>query len=107
MGQYRPDLGTELAVSRTVTTGDMVRATLRGKRFRPGDYLVQGLLFATLLIALAVLVILIADVVDRAAPVLRDRAGDFVTSNTRSEEHTSELQSRPHLVCRLLLEKKK
>src|SRR3989442_2298174 len=29
------------------------------------------------------------------------------TSKERSEEHTSELQSRPHLVCRLLLEKKK
>src|SRR5690554_7769744 len=29
------------------------------------------------------------------------------THCTRSEEHTSELQSRPHLVCRLLLEKKK
>src|SRR5690554_7260231 len=28
-------------------------------------------------------------------------------SEVRSEEHTSELQSRPHLVCRLLLEKKK
>src|SRR5690554_7067130 len=28
-------------------------------------------------------------------------------TNPRSEEHTSELQSRPHLVCRLLLEKKK
>src|SRR5690554_5474402 len=28
-------------------------------------------------------------------------------ANERSEEHTSELQSRPHLVCRLLLEKKK
>src|SRR5258707_2794579 len=28
-------------------------------------------------------------------------------SNTRSEEHTSELQSRQYLVCRLLLEKKK
>src|SRR5690554_7085833 len=28
-------------------------------------------------------------------------------ANPRSEEHTSELQSRPHLVCRLLLEKKK
>src|SRR3989442_8070186 len=28
-------------------------------------------------------------------------------SEHRSEEHTSELQSRPHLVCRLLLEKKK
>src|SRR5690554_7745625 len=26
---------------------------------------------------------------------------------SRSKEHTSELQSRPHLVCRLLLEKKK
>src|SRR3989442_6937825 len=26
---------------------------------------------------------------------------------SRSEEHTSELQSRPHLVCRLLLEQKK
>src|SRR5436305_9387173 len=30
-----------------------------------------------------------------------------VTGVIRSEEHTSELQSRPHLVCRLLLEKKK
>src|SRR3989442_8675959 len=29
------------------------------------------------------------------------------TVGSRSEEHTSELQSRPHLVCRLLLEKKK
>src|SRR5690554_734919 len=29
------------------------------------------------------------------------------TPDIRSEEHTSELQSRPHLVCRLLLEKKK
>src|SRR5690554_7395506 len=30
-----------------------------------------------------------------------------LTKESRSEEHTSELQSRPHLVCRLLLEKKK
>src|SRR5436305_2643081 len=30
-----------------------------------------------------------------------------VEATGRSEEHTSELQSRPHLVCRLLLEKKK
>src|SRR5215813_1425198 len=33
--------------------------------------------------------------------------GRWRTSPARSEEHTSELQSRPHLVCRLLLEKKK
>src|SRR3989442_7697753 len=32
---------------------------------------------------------------------------DVVVEAWRSEEHTSELQSRPHLVCRLLLEKKK
>src|SRR5690554_7362994 len=32
---------------------------------------------------------------------------DFLPHGSRSEEHTSELQSRPHLVCRLLLEKKK
>src|SRR2546422_4967540 len=35
------------------------------------------------------------------SPDLTDRRGP------RSEEHTSELQSRLHLVCRLLLEKKK
>src|SRR3712207_8569389 len=35
------------------------------------------------------------------------RGGDLLTmSATRSEEHTSELQSRQYLVCRLLLEKK-
>src|SRR5687768_18178125 len=33
--------------------------------------------------------------------------GDFWHGRDRSEEHTSELQSRLHLVCRLLLEKKK
>src|SRR5215813_14408334 len=37
------------------------------------------------------------------APRTRGRTG----RPRRSEEHTSELQSRPHLVCRLLLEKKK
>src|SRR5439155_15575419 len=31
----------------------------------------------------------------------------ILLNRTRSEEHTSELQSRGHLVCRLLLEKKK
>src|SRR5207253_3446704 len=38
-----------------------------------------------------------------AARVLRRRSD----RRARSEEHTSELQSRGHLVCRLLLEKKK
>src|SRR5215813_1144271 len=35
------------------------------------------------------------------------RPRELPLSPARSEEHTSELQSRPHLVCRLLLEKKK
>src|SRR5690554_3993666 len=35
-----------------------------------------------------------------------DEAFPCETVRLRSEEHTSELQSRPHLVCRLLLEKK-
>src|SRR3712207_8419763 len=34
-------------------------------------------------------------------------AGDRACAFVRSEEHTSELQSRQYLVCRLLLEKKK
>src|SRR5436305_8930433 len=45
------------------------------------------------------------------ADPLGHRGGDLVhlagQLRLRSEEHTSELQSRPHLVCRLLLEKKK
>src|SRR5207253_5509958 len=36
-----------------------------------------------------------------------DSAGIAGVDKARSEEHTSELQSRGHLVCRLLLEKKK
>src|SRR5690554_7351990 len=40
-----------------------------------------------------------ANELDSAAP-------SGVSGILRSEEHTSELQSRPHLVCRLLLEKK-
>src|SRR5687768_17776032 len=38
---------------------------------------------------------------------LSSRPSAMLVSAARSEEHTSELQSRLHLVCRLLLEKKK
>src|SRR5690554_7559011 len=37
----------------------------------------------------------------------KDQFALYFSRSPRSEEHTSELQSRPHLVCRLLLEKKK
>src|SRR5690554_7518168 len=39
--------------------------------------------------------------------IIMDFISPFSMPSLRSEEHTSELQSRPHLVCRLLLEKKK
>src|SRR5687768_18315384 len=42
-----------------------------------------------------------------AAVAERDGEGALPGDGVRSEEHTSELQSRLHLVCRLLLEKKK
>src|SRR5690606_41352055 len=41
------------------------------------------------------------------SPPDRPSAATAGTSSPRSEEHTSELQSRENLVCRLLLEKKK
>src|SRR3712207_8641923 len=43
--------------------------------------------------------------VEYKCPIDQDVAG--VWAPMRSEEHTSELQSRQYLVCRLLLEKKK
>src|SRR5687768_17701501 len=46
---------------------------------------------------------------DRLEPLANRRGdvGERLRDEHRSEEHTSELQSRLHLVCRLLLEKKK
>src|SRR3989449_5441926 len=44
---------------------------------------------------------------DRELPIPGPNDPDGLAESDRSEEHTSELQSRLHLVCRLLLEKKK
>src|SRR5690625_6863173 len=46
----------------------------------------------------------VEDIQHFMSPLLSDL---YEPINLRSEEHTSELQSRGHLVCRLLLEKKK
>src|SRR5690625_5918199 len=43
---------------------------------------------------------------DDAQVITAVEEAGYSAAKTRSEEHTSELQSRGHLVCRLLLEKK-
>src|SRR3712207_8288041 len=51
----------------------------------------------------------VTEVVERPAAVrvrYQDLSGAVREEEARSEEHTSELQSRQYLVCRLLLEKK-
>src|SRR5947209_15400401 len=47
------------------------------------------------------------EAVTTAAPPSLPTSTSLLRMEHRSEEHTSELQSRQHLVCRLLLEKKK
>src|SRR3712207_7601157 len=49
----------------------------------------------------------VADRMNRSGELARYGNVDGIVALTRSEEHTSELQSRQYLVCRLLLEKKK
>src|SRR3712207_7750447 len=51
----------------------------------------------------------VARVIESNSALVQLEAGaiDLVRTEARSEEHTSELQSRQYLVCRLLLEKKK
>src|SRR2546429_9551304 len=55
----------------------------------------------------ALLHLLVAQVGPGQLDAARQRALRDLLELGRSEEHTSELQSRLHLVCRLLLEKKK
>src|SRR5690625_6568387 len=63
-------------------------------------YLSPLLTFLTALI-IPILIVSVRFITNRTGPLYKMR------QRRRSEEHTSELQSRGHLVCRLLLEKKK
>src|SRR3712207_8976962 len=47
-----------------------------------------------------------ASSMEELTSTVRQNADSAMQANARSEEHTSELQSRQYLVCRLLLEKK-
>src|SRR3989442_7431905 len=75
----------------------MIRRPPRSTLF-PYTTLFRSLILTTSLAVIGVI----------AAIILVLSVKKYPTGNEkRSEEHTSELQSRPHLVCRLLLEKKK
>jgi phosphate transport system permease protein len=63
---------------------DAVRRALRGRRADLRGTAFQAALFLGLLLALAVLVTLIGDVVVQSVPVWRDRGADFLTSNLSS-----------------------
>src|SRR2546422_10518487 len=111
----------DAASGRTLTYGqlaggaDRVAAGLAARGFEPGEVLA---LFApncpefalafhgTLAAGGVVTTINSLSTVQDATYQLRDARARFLVT-VRSEEHTSELQSRLHLVCRLLLEKKK
>src|SRR5262245_65280611 len=80
----------------------------------PGAWRGKGFLRLLLLLAAAALVAAVAanfgiarDYGYLRASILTGTAGGHYHTLARSEEHTSELQSLRHLVCRLLLEKKK
>jgi phosphate transport system permease protein len=71
-------------MARTSAASSVVRAGLGGKRLRWGDYLVQGLLLLTLLIAIAVLILLFTTVAVKGTPVLADRGANFFTTGNSS-----------------------
>src|SRR3989442_4151345 len=99
--------------------GDALRSALLAARALAGlRWPVLGGIAAALSIALAASLLFWAGAVPLLAADAelnrRPPPGNFAllvsrgaARTVRSEEHTSELQSRPHLVCRLLLEKKK
>src|SRR5258708_20398942 len=81
-------------------------------------YVLLGILLGAILVPLLVILGLVVYILLKVtllkttgtrivATVVRLEPDKYATSLNRSEEHTSELQSPDHLVCRLLLEKKK
>src|SRR5690625_6153797 len=83
-GQSRWWEGVRRSESRTTASAS------RANRNRPGRRQGAGAIRAT-----------------RPLPIQPPSSSQRTDRGARSEEHTSELQSRGHLVCRLLLEKKK
>jgi phosphate transport system permease protein len=73
-----------VAVEGTGPAAEAVRRALRGRRADPGGLLFQSVLLLALLLALAVLVALIADVLGTALKVLAERGTSFLTDDLSS-----------------------
>ena len=67
--------------SGSLTSTDLVRKSLTGKRFDAKEWIFQALLLSALLISLLFLVVLLGDVISRGLSVLLDRGTGFLTSN--------------------------
>src|SRR5258708_17519034 len=76
----------------------------RGNRENSGD-VIEGLMKNLSISAAILFATLVA--CGASAQSQAERVANRIAAEIRSEEHTSELQSPDHLVCRLLLEKKK
>src|SRR3712207_8155515 len=87
---YTLSLHDALPISNTVDSGDIKNNTVRSKDLRNNN--IRGTDIRTGAVG---------------SSDIRDNRVTGADVLERSEEHTSELQSRQYLVCRLLLEKKK
>ncbi len=70
-----------MAVATSVTTSDVVRQSIEGRRFSPVDAMVAALLLFTLLSSVVILVTLLVDTIATALPVFQARGLDFITSS--------------------------
>ena len=64
-----------------VTTSDLVRQSIEGRRFSPVNALVAAMLMFTLLSSVVILVTLLADTIAAALPVFQTRGFSFITSS--------------------------
>src|SRR5258708_1131825 len=87
--------------------GRAVAGLLERSHLLAPDSVTEALAQAALPLGISGVRIFLADLQEQSLRVLPGHASQGQVILDRSEEHTSELQSPDHLVCRLLLEKKK
>src|SRR2546428_2277391 len=114
VGALRGSTDVNGTIVRELRLPRVLGAALVGGSLAAAGALLQGLLrnpladpFVTGTSAGATLAAVVAIALGAAAPIVPLAAFVGALAAVRSEEHTSELQSRSDLVCRLLLEKKK